>query len=164
MSPRPRSSVVETALPDGADLQAIFRPREGDPPPPPPAALVEETAIRGGFDRPMQRRGARSVPAREDKPRRAATARRSSTAASVPPMQSQPSRTPLGPTPQPSVGRRRGGPTYQFNTRLSPEAVGAITELAQTNGWTLGETIEQAIAALQIRRTPGAQRNSRGRQ
>ena len=45
--------------------------------------------------------------------------------------------------------RHRTGRTMQLNVRTTPEAVEAFYAIADKKGWLVGETIEQALAALQ---------------
>lgn len=50
---------------------------------------------------------------------------------------------------RPRRGKRRTGRTEQFACRLTPEAVEAFYRIADERGWTMGATVERALAALQ---------------
>jgi hypothetical protein len=43
----------------------------------------------------------------------------------------------------------RTGRTMQFNARAKPQTVEALYAIADRQGWLVGETLEQALAALQ---------------
>lgn len=45
--------------------------------------------------------------------------------------------------------RRRTGRNAQFNLKATPETIKAYCEIADDNGWGLGETLEKAVALLQ---------------
>ena len=45
--------------------------------------------------------------------------------------------------------RWRTGRTAQFNCRITPEAFAAFYAIADQQNWTVGATVEQALAALQ---------------
>lgn len=45
--------------------------------------------------------------------------------------------------------RRRTGRNAQFNLKTRPETIAAFTQVADANGWGLGETFERATALLQ---------------
>lgn len=51
-------------------------------------------------------------------------------------------------TPQKKVRRRRTGRNAQFNIKAKPETIEEYCEIADQNGWGLGETLEQAVALL----------------
>ena len=44
--------------------------------------------------------------------------------------------------------RRRTGRTAQFNCRITPEAFEDFYAIAERNDWTIGATVEEALAAL----------------
>jgi hypothetical protein len=45
--------------------------------------------------------------------------------------------------------RYRTGRTAQFNVRTTPATVEAFYDIADRQGWKVGETLERALAALQ---------------
>ena len=45
--------------------------------------------------------------------------------------------------------RRRTGRNVQFNIKTTPETIAAFCQVADANGWGLGETLERAVALLQ---------------
>ena len=45
--------------------------------------------------------------------------------------------------------RYRTGRTEQFSVRIRPEAFDAFYDIARRQGWKVGETVENALAALQ---------------
>lgn len=45
--------------------------------------------------------------------------------------------------------RWRTGRTAQFNCRITPQAFDAFYAIADQNNWTVGATVENALAALQ---------------
>lgn len=45
--------------------------------------------------------------------------------------------------------RRRTGRNVQFNIKAKPETIAAFYEVADANGWGLGETLEHAVALLE---------------
>jgi len=45
--------------------------------------------------------------------------------------------------------RRRTGRNAQFNIKARPETIEAFCEVADANGWGLGETLEYAVDLLQ---------------
>ena len=45
--------------------------------------------------------------------------------------------------------RHRTGRTAQFNARTTPETVERFYDIAEQQGWLVGETVEKALAALQ---------------
>ena len=49
------------------------------------------------------------------------------------------------------VRRRRTGRNRQFNLKAKPETVEAYCEIADAQGWGLGETLERAVELLQER-------------
>lgn len=56
------------------------------------------------------------------------------------------------------VRRRRTGRNAQFNVKAKPETIQSFCEIADQNGWGLGETFEQAVALLQS--AYGSQQNA----
>lgn len=63
-----------------------------------------------------------------------------------------PSRQAPPPTPAPEKRqprRWRTGRTAQFNCRITPEAFAAFYAIADEQHWTVGATVEHALAALQ---------------
>ncbi|WP_226583403.1 stability/partitioning determinant [Acuticoccus sediminis] len=48
--------------------------------------------------------------------------------------------------------RHRTGRTAQLNVRTTPQTVDAFYAIADEEGWLVGETVEQALAALQRER------------
>ena len=51
--------------------------------------------------------------------------------------------------PQARRRGRRTGRNAQFNLKSTPETIKAYCEIADDNGWGLGETLEKAVALLQ---------------
>lgn len=51
-------------------------------------------------------------------------------------------------TPRPQR-RRRTGRNAQFNIKARPETIEAFCEIADRQGWGIGETLEQAVALLE---------------
>ena len=52
-------------------------------------------------------------------------------------------------TPEPRKPRRwRTGRTAQFNCRITPEAFAEFYAIADQQNWTMGATVEHALAAL----------------
>ncbi len=47
--------------------------------------------------------------------------------------------------------RRRTGRNAQFNLKAKPETIKAFCQIADRQGWGLGETLEQAVVMLQER-------------
>jgi hypothetical protein len=45
--------------------------------------------------------------------------------------------------------RYRTGRTAQFNTRIMPAAFDRFYQIAEQQGWKIGETVEKALAALE---------------
>ena len=45
--------------------------------------------------------------------------------------------------------RRRTGRNAQFNIKAKPETIEAFCEIADAQGWGIGETLEQAVALLE---------------
>jgi len=45
--------------------------------------------------------------------------------------------------------RYRTGRTAQFNTRIMPAAFDRFYQIADEQGWKIGETVERALAALE---------------
>ena len=59
------------------------------------------------------------------------------------------SREPQTPEPPKTQRRRRTGRNVQFNIKTTPETIAAFCQVADANGWGLGETLERAVALLQ---------------
>ncbi|MEM7567156.1 MAG: stability/partitioning determinant [Pseudomonadota bacterium] len=59
------------------------------------------------------------------------------------------SREPGDTTSKPRARRRRTGRTAQFNVKARPETIAAFTQVADAQGWGLGETLEHAVALLE---------------
>ena len=59
------------------------------------------------------------------------------------------SREPQVPVPLKTQRRRRTGRNVQFNIKTTPETIAAFCQIADANGWGLGETLERAVALLQ---------------
>ena len=60
-----------------------------------------------------------------------------------------PSRQAPPPAPEKRQPRRwRTGRTAQFNCRITPEAFAAFYAIADQQNWTVGATVEHALAAL----------------
>lgn len=53
-----------------------------------------------------------------------------------------------GGQPRKQQRRRRTGRNAQFNLKVKPETIDAFCEIADRQGWGLGETLEQAVALL----------------
>ena len=51
--------------------------------------------------------------------------------------------------PPKPVRRRRTGRNAQFNLKARPETIAAFCDVADRQGWGLGETLEYAVALLQ---------------
>ena len=60
-----------------------------------------------------------------------------------------PSRQPATAPEKRKPRRWRTGRTAQFNCRITPEAFAAFYAMADEHNWTVGATVEQALAALQ---------------
>ena len=60
----------------------------------------------------------------------------------------EPGRAEAPPVPAPQR-RRRTGRNVQFNIKTRPETIEAFTQIADANGWGLGETFERATELLQ---------------
>jgi hypothetical protein len=60
-----------------------------------------------------------------------------------------PSRQPAAVTEKRKPRRWRTGRTAQFNCRITPEAFAAFYAIADQQNWTVGATVEHALAALQ---------------
>jgi hypothetical protein len=60
-----------------------------------------------------------------------------------------PSRQPAAIPEKRKPRRWRTGRTAQFNCRITPEAFAAFYAIADQQNWTVGATVEQALAALQ---------------
>jgi hypothetical protein len=113
---------IRASIFDTDDLDvASFKPKVAPDPAAPPLAQVREIAEAANF------------PSRE-----ATRPPRMETATAVPPV-------PLKRAPR----RHRTGRTAQFNARTTPETVEAFYAIADKQGWLIGETVEQALAALQ---------------
>jgi len=56
------------------------------------------------------------------------------------------------PSPQlpPQHRRRRTGRNTQINIKAPPETIARLLALSDRNGWVLGETLEHALAALEM--------------
>ena len=52
------------------------------------------------------------------------------------------------PAPAKTQRRRRTGRNVQFNIKTTPETIAAFCQIADANGWGLGETLERAVALL----------------
>jgi hypothetical protein len=50
---------------------------------------------------------------------------------------------------EPPVRRRRTGRNAQFNLKARPDTIAAFCEVADQQGWGLGETLEYAVQLLQ---------------
>ena len=62
------------------------------------------------------------------------------------------SREPSSPPPEGRPDRRRRtGRNAQFNLKAKPETIEAFCQIADRQGWGLGETLEKAVAMLQER-------------
>jgi hypothetical protein len=58
---------------------------------------------------------------------------------------------PTGPMPQEArLRRRRTGRDKQINIKTTDDCLARMYAIADANGWGLGETLEQAIAALEV--------------
>jgi hypothetical protein len=58
------------------------------------------------------------------------------------------SREPATPPQAQTMRRRRTGRNAQFNIKAKPETIEAFCQIADANGWGLGETLEYAVALL----------------
>ena len=65
------------------------------------------------------------------------------------------SREPQTPQPPKAQRRRRTGRNVQFNIKTTPEAIAAFCQIADANGWGLGETLERATELLQTQTQKG---------
>lgn len=54
-----------------------------------------------------------------------------------------------GAEPKKTDRRRRTGRNAQFNLKARPETIEAFCRIADSQGWGLGETLEQAVALLE---------------
>jgi len=52
------------------------------------------------------------------------------------------------PIPRKEQRRRRTGRNAQFNLKVKPETIDAFCEIADRQGWGLGETLEHAVELL----------------
>lgn len=59
------------------------------------------------------------------------------------------SREPKAPEAQKAQRRRRTGRNVQFNIKTTQETITAFCQIADENGWGLGETLERAVVLLQ---------------
>ena len=50
---------------------------------------------------------------------------------------------------RPRRGRRRTGRTEQFACRITPAAADTIYRISEQQDWTIGATVERALAALE---------------
>ena len=50
---------------------------------------------------------------------------------------------------QGAIRRRRTGRNAQFNLKARPETIEAFCQIADRQGWGLGETLEKAVALLE---------------
>ena len=50
---------------------------------------------------------------------------------------------------RPRRGRRRTGRTEQFACRITPAAADTIYRISEEQDWTIGATVERALAALE---------------
>lgn len=64
------------------------------------------------------------------------------------------SREPKVPEQSKPQRRRRTGRNVQFNIKAKPETITAFYEVADANGWGLGETLEHAVDLLEKHRKP----------
>ena len=60
------------------------------------------------------------------------------------------SREPAAAAARPPRRKRRTGRTAQFACRITPEAAETFYRIADERGWTVGATVERALAALEI--------------
>lgn len=58
------------------------------------------------------------------------------------------SREPLHSNTATRLRRRRTGRNAQINIKTTPETIERFTEIADANGWGLGETFEKAVTLL----------------
>ena len=54
------------------------------------------------------------------------------------------------PSPSPQPRRRRTGRNTQINIKATPETIARLLAISDRNGWVLGETLEHALAALEM--------------
>lgn len=59
------------------------------------------------------------------------------------------SRQPAAVAHRPRRGRRRTGRTEQFACRITPAAAETIYRISEQQDWTIGATVERALAALE---------------
>jgi hypothetical protein len=52
------------------------------------------------------------------------------------------------PSVKPRRGKRRTGRTEQFACRITPAAAATIYRISEEQDWTVGATVERALAAL----------------
>lgn len=64
------------------------------------------------------------------------------------------SREPKSPVQSKPQRRRRTGRNMQFNIKAKPETIEAFYEIADANGWGLGETLEHAVDLLDKYKKP----------
>lgn len=65
------------------------------------------------------------------------------------------SREPKASEPPRVQRRRRTGRNVQFNIKATSETIAAFCEIADKNGWGLGETLERAVELFQAQRPKG---------
>lgn len=63
------------------------------------------------------------------------------------------SREPVAKLQPKEIRRRRTGRNAQFNIKARPETIQAYCDIADANGWGLGETLEYAVELLQKERS-----------
>lgn len=56
---------------------------------------------------------------------------------------------PASASTRPRRGRRRTGRTEQFACRITPAAAETIYRISEEQDWTIGATVERALAALE---------------
>lgn len=71
------------------------------------------------------------------------------------------SREPAPTAPARPDRRRRTGRNVQFNVKARPQTIAAFCDIADAQGWGLGETLEKAVALLE-ERYGGARRDGDG--
>lgn len=65
------------------------------------------------------------------------------------------SREPAASIPTPKQRRRRTGRNAQFNLKTTPETIAMFTQIADAQGWGLGEAFEKATALLKRETSKG---------
>ena len=63
------------------------------------------------------------------------------------------SREPRTEPKQKAIRGRRTGRNTQFNIKAKPETIAAYCDIADANGWGLGETLEHAVELLRKERS-----------